>query len=76
MFEVYHTDLLQVVTVEEMAVFFAALILGFFTGRRDSDDINHQSHLASFWVGFEHGYQARIEEEKDMVEGVDNSPEL
>ena len=68
--------MLQGITVEEMIVFFVALILGFFTGRRDNNDISHQSHLECFWVGFEHGYQARIEEEKDKVEGVDYSPEL
>lgn len=69
--------MLQGVTTEEVAVFFVALILGFFTGRRDSNDISHQSHLECFWVGFEHGYQAKTDEEiEEEVNGIDNAPLL
>ena len=69
--------MLQGVSIEEVAVFFLALILGFLTGRRDKSDISHQSHLECFWVGFEHGYQAKTDEEiEEEINGIDNTPLL
>jgi|TARA_R110002153_G_scaffold220123_1_gene372612 hypothetical protein len=62
------------VSIEEVAVGFLMLILGFFAGRKDADNIMHDSHLECFWIGFEQGYQTLKEEIED--EGVDNSTKL
>ena len=52
------------VTLEEVTIFFLALILGFLGGRRDSQDITAESHMVSFWLGFDHGYSS-CEQERD-----------
>ena len=53
------------VTLEEITIFFLALILGFLWGRRDSQDITAESHMVSFWLGFDHGFSS-CEQERDQ----------
>ena len=63
------------VTQEEVTVFFLALILGFLMGRRDSQDITAESHLVSFWLGFDHGYSSceqEREQEFEEAEEINN----